>query len=346
MNMALSFLTANRERLNLAAFGVNGPLSTVVITPRFRASSHVIFLILTAGKSEPVVVAKTPRLAQATASIEQEVNNLRAVQGLRQGGFDSIPQVIAYEEHCGYPILVETALVGQPMDPKAVRRNLAGCCQKVVDWLVDLQEYQNPGQSTTVKWFDRLIEEPLGYFAERFPVSKEEKTLLEQTRELVAPLSTMNLPLVFEHGDLSHPNLLVRKNGTLGVLDWELADQQGLPAYDLFFFLTYAAFSLADARNNGAHLPAFQSAFWGATSWATPYITDYVRRLPLPPEALKPLFVFSWLRYLVGLLKRLDNAAQTDVQVNAETAHWLRTNRYYSLWQHAVTHAHELGWAS
>jgi aminoglycoside phosphotransferase (APT) family kinase protein len=345
MNMALSFLAANRERLNLAAYGANGALSAVVITPRFRASSHVLFLISAGGRSEPVIVAKTPRLAQATTSIEREVSNLRAVQALRLGGFDSIPRVVAYEEHCGYPILVETALVGKHMDPNAVRHNLAGCCQKVVAWLADLHQFRNLRKDAQDDWFDRLIDEPLGYFSERFPVSKEEQKLLEQTRALIAPLRTMNLPLVFEHGDLSHPNLLIRQDGALGVLDWELADPYGLPAYDLFFFLTYAAFALADARNNGAHLPAFQSAFWGPTSWAAPYVEDYVQQLGLPTAALKPLFVFAWLRYLVGLLKRLDNTTPMNVQFGTETANWLRTNRYYSLWHHAVTHAHELSWS-
>ncbi len=37
--------------------------------------------------------------------------------------------MIAFEPYCGYPLLVETALVGQPMDPAAVRRDLAGCCR-------------------------------------------------------------------------------------------------------------------------------------------------------------------------------------------------------------------------
>lgn len=344
MNVVLSFLEANRTRLKLADYGVNGSLASLVITPRFRASSHVIFLVSAGDQAEPVVVAKVPRLAQATASIEREVTNLRAVQNLRPEGFASVPRVVAFEAYRGYPVLVETALVGRPLDPGAVRRDLHGSCQKVTTWLGDLQSATQVGAAQTANWFDRLVEEPLRYFTERFPVSMEETKLLDQTRALVEPLRSLALPAVFEHGDLSHPNLILLKTGQLGVLDWELADPQGLPAYDLFFFLTYAAFALADARSSGSHLPAFQAAFWGAQSWATPYITDYAQRLQLPSAALKPLFVFSWLRYLAGLLMRLDNAGQEATRLGPETATWLRANRYYSLWQHAVTHAHTLGW--
>lgn len=344
MNVVLSFLEANRTRLKLADYGVKGSLASIVITPRFRASSHVIFLVSTGDQAEPVVVAKVPRLAQATASIEREVTNLRAVQNLRPEGFASVPRVITFEAYRGYPILLETALVGRSLDPATMRRDLQGCCQKVTTWLSNLQSVAQTSSEATTDWFVRLVEEPLRYFAERFPVSAEEAKLLEQTRELVEPLRSLALPAVFEHGDLSHPNLILLKSGELGVLDWELADPQGLPAYDLFFFLTYAAFALADARNSGSYLPAFQAAFWGIQPWAAPYITTYTQRLQLPPVALKPLFVFSWLRYLTGLLMRLDNAGQDNTRLGPETATWLRTNRYYSLWQHAITHAHTLAW--
>jgi aminoglycoside phosphotransferase (APT) family kinase protein len=344
MNVVLSFLEANRIRLKLAEYGVDGPLACVVITPRFRASSHVIFLVSAGERAEPMVVAKVPRLAQATTSIELEVKNLRAVQGLRAEGFASVPRVIAFEHYCGYPILVETALVGRPLDPAAVRRDLHGCCQKVTTWLSDLQPATVADPKQATDWFDRLVEAPLRYFAERFPASSEETELLDQTRTLVEPLRSLALPSVFEHGDLSHPNLILLKDGQLGVLDWELADPQGLPAYDLFFFLTYAAFALTDARSSGAHLPAFQTAFWGKQPWAAQYITAYAQRLQLPATALKPLFVFSWLRYLTGLLMRLDNAGQEATRLGPETATWLRANRYYSLWQHAVTHADTVAW--
>jgi len=36
--------------------------------------------------------------------------------------------------------------------------------------------------------------------------------------------------LVAEHGDLSHPNLIVDPNDELGVVDWELATTEGCQA--------------------------------------------------------------------------------------------------------------------
>jgi aminoglycoside phosphotransferase len=340
VNSVLTFLHSNRQRLDLDRYSATAQFSSIVLTPRFRASSHVVFLVMAKGKSEPLLVAKVPRLANASASIEREVAGLRAVQSLRPQGFDSIPRVIAFEPYCGYPLLVETALVGQPMDPAAVRRDLAGCCETVLGWLAEVQQ---PAQHDA-SWFARLAERPLHYFEEVFPLSAEEARRLLQTLELVAPLRDMRLPLVFEHGDLSHPNIMLLRRGGLGVVDWELAEPQGLPAYDLFCFLVYAAFAKHNARAGGDYLSAFQTAFFGRAAWARPYMLAYAKRLGLPTEALTPLFILCWGRYVANLLMRLGDADAPQGRLEQSTADWLRANRYYALWRYSVTHVHDLAW--
>jgi hypothetical protein len=152
------------------------------------------------------------------------------------------------------------------------------------------------------------------------------------------------MPLVFEHGDLSHPNIMLLKDGAPGVVDWELAEPRGIPTYDLFFFLTYIAFASQSARKGGEHLAAFQAAFFGRAAWARPYVAAYAARLHLPPHTLTPLFVLCWARYMTSLLLRLD-AAPTSGRLARETADWLRANRYYALWRHAVTNVRALDWS-
>jgi aminoglycoside phosphotransferase len=336
-------LKINRQRLDLARYGVPERLSSVVVTPRFRASNHVVFLVLGPGGPEPLLVAKLPRLGGTSASVEREVANLRAVQGRRAGGFDSIPRVVAFEQHLDRPILVETALAGRAMDPSTIRRDRAGCCDAVAGWLADLQQPAPDSEAADGDWYQRLVERPLRHFEAVFPLSSEEARLLEYTWQLVSPLRHMALPLVFEHGDLSHPNILLLKDGRPGVVDWELAEPRGLPAYDLFFFLTYAAFASHNARKRGDHLAAFRSAFFGQAAWARPYVAAYAQRLPLPAHALTPLFVLTWARYMTSQLMRLDTGRSGE-RLASETADWLRANRYYALWRYAVTDASALVW--
>ncbi len=344
MNTVLTFLHSNRGRLNLDGYGVPERLSCVMVTPRFRASSHVVFFVLPEGQPDPVLVAKIPRLIGSVSKIEREVTNLRAIHTSRPGGFDSIPRVIAFEEYCGRPILVETALVGRPMDPPTVRRDLAACCDAVAGWLVEVQGSARGSSGTDPGWLEQLVERPLRYFADVLSLSADEERLLERTWELVAPLRQASLPLVFEHGDLTHPNIILLKEGGPGVVDWELAEPLGLPGNDLFFFLTYAAFALHNAGSTGNYLAAFQTAFFSRSAWARPYVRGYAEQLGLPPRVLTPLFVLCWVRYMVGLLMRLGNGGCSPGQLGPETAAWLRANRYYALWRHAVTHVNDLDW--
>lgn len=342
MNFISSFLQQNRQRLQLGDYGLTDSHTFLMVTPRFRASSHVVFLILPQGQSQPVLVAKVPRLANGSAAIKREAANLRVVQASRTHGFDSIPRLIAFETYRGYPILVETALVGTLLKPTIIGSDINYYCKLVLDWLIDLQQSTRCCTGTEDSRLMNIVEQPFRYLEACFPLSVEEGRLLEQTWRLVANLRETSLPLVFEHGDLSHPNLFLLSNERLGVVDWELAEPQGVPGYDLFFFLTYAAFALAKANTEKKYLSAFHIAFFEQETWTQPYIKTYAEQLQLPPSVLTPLFALCWLRYLVNLLIRLNTDAGSPKQVNADTAAWLRANRYYALWRHTLTHLHDL----
>lgn len=342
--MILSFLDENRQRLELDRYQVPQALTSVMMTPRFRASSHVVYLIMPKSQVDPVLVAKVPRLSGASHTVAREVRNLRAVQESRPGGFDSIPRVIAFESHMGHEILVETALVGTPMSPEIVREDPDRCCSIMVDWLLEVQRPSLNKTYIETNVCDRLIEQPLAYLESALPLNEWETHLIRQTRLLSALLCDADLPLVFEHGDLSHPNIFILKDGRIGVVDWELAEPRGLVGYDLFFFLTYVAFAKANARTPNQYMTAFQNAFFGDGAWAKPYVDSYARHFRLQPEELTGLFILSWARYLSNLLLRLEDNQPTDGQIAETTAAWLRNNRYYALWQYAVNHADQLVW--
>ena len=344
MNTVLTFIKAHRHRLALERYGLGERISSVVVTPRFRASRHVVFLLLTEGSAHPVLVAKIPRLASCSGGLEREVMNLRSVHGTRSGGFCSIPRVVAFEQYGDRPILVETALVGRPMDPALVRRRAAYCCTATSKWLLELQRPQHDDAGSDACWFDRLVEHPLGRFANVFPLSSEESRLLDDTRNLADSLRQLSLPLVSEHGDLSHPNVMLLERGGVGAVDWELGEPCGLPTHDLFFFLAYSAFALGRARTNRQLVQAFHRAFFRKAAWARPYAIAYAKHLQIEPQALTPLFVLCWARYTIDLLFRVGQTPCPSQPVAREQAAWLRANRYYTLWRHALFHRNQLDW--
>jgi aminoglycoside phosphotransferase (APT) family kinase protein len=301
----------------------------------------VIVLVLPAGRAEPVLVAKLPRLAGDGAALAHEADMLRAIQATRPAGLDSVPTVIAFEKVGDYPLLVETALVGPSLDRAAVRRDPARACALGVDWLVDMAT--PPRKTLDEAAFARLVTDPLDAFADGFPLARDDMALLAATRGWGERLRGASLPLVLEHGDLSHPNLILHARNGLGVVDWELAQLAGLPAHDLFFFLTYVAFARHDAHTTEAQTAAFRGAFFGRDAWARPYVLEYARRLGLAAQWLGPLFALCWARYTGQLCGRV-HAAEGLPARNGDRAAWLRGNRYYALWQYAIQHMGDLAW--
>ena len=320
--------------------GVSPPLSTVLLTPRFRASRHVVALLHPQGSTEPVVVAKIPRLAGDAGGVEREHAVLTAVQAARENGYATIPRIVAFREVGGHAVLVETALVGVPLTPERARRDPARATAIVLRWLEELPTHppRAPGET-----YGRLIEEPLGRFRAQLPA---ERDLVDRTLALVEPLRQASLPSVVEHGDLSHPNLLTLADGALGVVDWELAEVEGVPTHDLFYFLGFLAAARSGSSTPLERTRALHEALLRPGGWARKTVADYAAQADIDLRLLAPLLVACFARYTVGLYDRLRGLAADDASaLRDEAAHLVRTDRHYSFWAHTVAHAADASWA-
>lgn len=342
MNLVLNFLSQNWQRLGLQSFGEPAGLTAVVATPRFQASAHLIFFVLTARNSKPTLVVKVPRLPGDTGRLDREAENLRAVHAVRAGGFDSIPKVMGYEDYLGNRLLAETAICFPTMRPSVVRSQSEACVEALFKWLLDLHMASARPNSENENWFQRLAQQPLIELENWLPVTSHEKSLFDRTRERCAPLADSAFPFVIEHGDLSSPNILMNEQNQIGVVDWELAEPAGLPVVDLIFFLTYVAFSKKNARKTAEYVSAFTNAFFGKKAWAVPHLLLYCDAMQISPTALRPLFLLCWARYVAGLVQRLKQHENPDLKLSADQVNWLRSNRFYILWKYAIDNLNEL----
>jgi aminoglycoside phosphotransferase (APT) family kinase protein len=337
----LAFLHQHRERLGLDRHSSSRRLSFVVLTPRFRNSSHLIFLVVPAGGSEPVLVAKVARLPAPSSKSEGEAQRLRAIQSCAPGGFPSIPRLVAFEALGSHPMLLETALRGRAMDRSTVRADAPRCCEAALAWLIEVQGATRMAAGRAPGEIERLLEADLQRAEALLP---GERKLIERTRQVVAPLARASLPLVLEHGDLSHPNLLVDAQGGLGVLDWEMAELRGLPATDLFFFLGYVAIARQQARTAAQICEVLDRAFWGGDRWARAYVGRYAEALGLPAAALTPLFVACWMRQVTGLAQRLGEVGTEPRDAHAGIGERVRRDWRFAAWQRAMDRADRLEW--
>jgi len=292
VNAALEYLAGQRERLGLDRLGLGETPPCVFITPRFRESRHVVILLLSPESGRPVLVAKLPRLTACDRALAREAYNLRALENV-QSELDegSVPALVAFEEDGQYPLLLETALCGEPISPVAIRRNRSGTVTAASRWLEQLGAATRSQADGT--WYERLVTAPLHALLAR-AADGQVRELVGETLALAETLRAARMQLVFEHGDFGHPNLLLRAGGQLSVLDWERGDPAGLPAQDLFFFLAHAA--LVGVRHRRER--TLHAAFFGSQPWAWEMAERYARCLAFDTELLSPLLAVCCARAL------------------------------------------------
>ena len=321
----MSYTSAFIATLELDAIDSTGGMTELLVTPTFPTSRHVIALVAPAGSSRARLVAKIPRLAEDRGGVEREADVLRQLETAFVGARGGVPHVVAFEDVHGRPVLVETAIRGLPLNPRAVRSDPDGSIRTVRNWLGRL-----PFTAPQPDVFDRLLSRPLHAHSER--LGADIQPLVVRTLELTEPLREGGFPLVFEHGDLSHPNLLVRGDGTLGVIDWELAEPHGLPLNDLCFFLAYVAAARDGAESPATREGSFLRAFVGADAWAGRLIRNEATRQGVPDPLIEPLFISTWARDAVRYSERAGAPSQPE------------GGRPDAYWRLAVKHAGALGW--
>jgi aminoglycoside phosphotransferase (APT) family kinase protein len=340
MNIVQRFLAHRSTSIDVDSIVDSSRLQCIMLTPRFRASAHVIFLLFDHRNPNPVLVAKIPRAGGDRHALSREATNLRTVQSLREGGFSSIPRVVAFEEFAGTWMLLESALPGRVMHASTVRRDPDRCARLLVSWTTDLH-VASATQTSGFTSIDRLLFNPLAEFERSLHPRSPLATLCVETRQLVQPLREVALPTVFEHGDLGAPNILLSRDGGPGVVDWELGDPLGMPAADLFFMLTYLAFAQRQATRGNDYETVFQRAFFGPAAWAGVFIEPYRRALGLPDGVMAPLFIATWARYVMTLARR-TSAEDASVATLTSPNGWLTGNRFATLWRYALDHATDL----
>jgi aminoglycoside phosphotransferase len=317
------------------------PSAYVVATPNFPSSRSVVFLMRPDTSCQPTVVAKIARAECDGRPLACEATNLRAVERAQVGV--EAPRLIAHGLYERHAVLLESALPGPLMQPRLVRHRPAPCLEAGLQWIEQFHRATRvpacslPGRLALVVKSQLKQLEPL--MADEPPM----QALLLRVRRETGRLDSLNMPLVFEHGDLSSPNVLWLGNGRIGVLDWELSDPRGLPAVDLFFFLAFIAFARERATSPEQCVTAFRRAFFGPDAWTHPYIARYARSVGVPKTALTPLFLLCWSRYLANLPARMAWAVDRRL-TRAELAE-VRRDRYWHLWKYAAEHVDDLQYA-
>jgi len=271
------------------------------VTPGFVESRHVLGLFVD-SRARVCSVAKTARFGWDTAGVRREAEALTRLVELAPELRESVPQILACTSFAGRDVLLESVLDGEPLTHRRVRRDPAATAA-LARLITTLPVTGYDDGSALIA---ELLEPLLGRLDALAPPSHPLRELASATRVAVEPLRGMVLPRPFEHGDPSHPNLLVSGRGAgvrVGVVDWELARESGAPGHDLAQYEAFVAFSRAGAHGPVAEGLAFQNSFKPGGLGREAFESGL--GASVPPDAAAPLFVLAWARAALRLLDRL-----------------------------------------
>jgi len=218
-----------------------------------------------------------------------------------------VPRSLWFGYHCGRAILGEGAVEG---DLFGLRTELTPGCPAAgaaVDALILLSAAtRREGRARPEDRRERLTS-----FCERFEelycMSDRHRAFLREQVEMLAQASE-RWPLVFQHGDPHPGNITVTQSGAIGLLDWEAADSEGLPLWDLFHFL-WAYCTLSEgARNPAAQARCFDEHFLSTSpfsAWFAKAIDRYCDELAIERELIEPLFHTGWMHRAIREAPRL-----------------------------------------
>ena len=338
MNFFERTLHVRIGRQRLAEFGLNGAMDTVLVTPRFDTSRHVIALLSPAGSGKPALVAKVPRRPGDSSGVRTEEAILRRLASA-ESAVQGVPRIIGLFEEDGHSVLVETALDGPPLGPGRVKERFNDAVRAGVEFVRRLPP--SDSNLTGSAWLTCVIEPPLRRLvaASGGAVSID---LVEATLALLHPLAESGFCPVYQHGDLSHPNLLWGPDG-LRVMDWERASATGVPGADLVFYLQYLAESLQDAYDRAAQVSVFEETFGSSGAWGRVIVADYLSDLGILPTLASAVILATFAGSAGTLTDRLaipqdlrEGERGAPAPAASDVGATIAEDRDVVLWKHIV----------
>ena len=294
-------------------YGVNSnKFDTIMWTGGKSPINKVILYQFSRGEEIPRQIVKLPRTPEAVPALTHEGNILQALRTMKSKAAAHAPKVLFFHKANGMVALGETTVFGQPLHTVLEPQNALELAMKVTDWLVYLVNDEALRPRTT--WWDRLVEPALHDFEYNFK-SVLDGAELNNCRAILNRLD--DLPSTFEHRDCSPWNLMVTQSGELAVLDWESAEQNGLPAMDLAYFLAYLVFFIDGAMKDGNFIQSYRRARDPKTSTGRLQAAcqqRYIECTGLDPAVLHPLRLLTWLIHTRSEVHHLPADAEGAVR--------------------------------
>ncbi|KPV51800.1 hypothetical protein SE17_19160, partial [Kouleothrix aurantiaca] len=278
--------------------GVNLDQHRWGLSARGEYSSRKVLVFLFGPHSQqPEYIVKMTRDPALNPRLENEYRALRLLADKGIGDEETLPQVAFFGHHSGLAIVGETIVDGVPFEQRSTGTPACAYMRNAADWLTDMSVATTNWDAATPAQVAEALNDLFERFAAIYPLLPEQRRFLAGQIETLGQ-SQQPFPLVFQHGDPGTWNIWVTPSGRTAFLDWEAAETQGMPLWDLLYFIrTYGAWS-ARATISGDVTKGFGDQFLTASPFQAlmaEATARYCERVGLPAEFVEPLFYTCWM---------------------------------------------------
>jgi hypothetical protein len=272
---------------------------------QYRTKKVLVFLFPPGGTA-PEYVVKLTQHSDFNGRLENEYQALSELErrGLTAYG---VPRAVFHGTEAEVAFVGETAVSGTPLRERTTARPDCPGALAALNWLVELGISSADQTARTAD-----VAAALGTLLDRFvaiyrPDARIRAFLAEQITTFGGHPDPF--PVVFTHGDAGTWNVLLDQAGRPLFLDWEAADPQGPPLWDILYFFRSHAITVARKIGIRDRLRAFERAFVQVSELnqlLCAAVERYCAKVGLARSLVQPLFYTCWMHRSLKEAKALS----------------------------------------
>jgi hypothetical protein len=275
------------------------------------SSRKVLVFLFNPADESPEYIVKMTRDAALNPRLENEHSALKLLAERGIGDRETLPRVAFFGHHRGLAVLGETIVDGAPFERRSSGASECGYARDAIAWLTELGARTADRTAASALEVAEGLEVLFRRFAEIYRLAPAHHAFLKAQIEIIAQ-SRAAFPLVFQHGDPGTWNAMVAPSGRAAFLDWEASEPQGMPLWDLLYFVrTYGAWSMR-AATSGDPTKGFSTQFLARTPFQTLLVGStarYCAAVGLSQQFVEPLFYTCWMHRALKESTRLAAGA-------------------------------------
>lgn len=269
-------------------------------------SRKVLFLLFDRHRPVPAYIIKLVREPALNSRLEREYHALRWLAERGIGDEETVPRALSLGYHAGLAMVCETVIDGAPFRDRTTRRAECSCFRGAVELLTAMAA----GSATTAgdhSGLGSIVEGIFERFSALYRLTPSERAFLATQVDALRAAGA-SLPRPFQHGDPGTWNMLVSPAGRVALIDWEAAGPDGMPLWDLFYFLRAYCADAVRARGGTDRVRGLLGELLGETPLGAA-VVDATRRycavVGVPVVLIEPLFYTCWMHRAVKEAARL-----------------------------------------